>query len=282
MSAITISIPLPSGRAIPGRWFPAEGAAAAILLLPALGIMASFYDPLAMALQKAGLAVLTMEQRGHGDSPLRPSRSSDYGYREALSEDIPALLAWLKTGTGNLPVLLMGHSLGGHYAAISAGRLPEQVAGVILPACGSAWIGAYTGKTRRQLRMLIWLVPVLTRLFGHYPGDRLGFGGREASRLMRDWLQLARHNRYQAEGLDEDLEAGIRRYTGPVLSLRMADDDFAPAAAMAAVTDRFTAARVTQRVLTAADIADRADHFRWARRPDRVVREVTDWLRDAL
>ena len=198
--------------------------------------------------------------------------------REVLDEDIPALLAWLDQHQPGQPVVLMGHSLGGHYASMTAGRSPERIAGVILSACGTACFEAFEGKVRHQLRVLIMMIPLLTRAFGYYPGEKVGFGGREARRLMHDWLQLARHNRYAADGLDEDLEAGIRRFNKPLLLLRMADDDFAPKAAMDAIRARYSSAEVSERVLDATALGDRADHLRWVRTPQAVAREVRDWL----
>lgn len=284
MSAELFTLPVApstaSTYAVPVRWFnsPKANSGAVILLMPALGIPARYYDPLASALQAAGTSVLIMEQRGHGDSGLRPSRSVDFGYREALDEDIPTLLAWLQSRQPGQPIVLMGHSLGGHYASMTAGRSPERIAGVILSACGTACYEAFEGKVRNQLRVLIMMIPMLTRAFGYYPGDKVGFGGREARRLMQDWLQLARHNRYAAIGLDEDLEAGIRRFNKPLLMLRMADDDFAPKTAMDAMRARYSSAQVSERVLDAATLGDRADHLRWVRTPQAVAREVRDWL----
>jgi len=277
-SPTCLTLPVADGHALPVRWFPADAAPAAILLMPALGVPARFYDPLAASLQAAGVAVLVMEQRGHGDSRPQASRQADFGYREALTHDIPAMIAFLRRQDATRPVHLMGHSLGGHYAVMTAGRLPGDIAGVIISACGSAWIGGFSGRTRRQLLLLTWLIPPLTALLGYYPGDKVGFGGREARRLMRDWLHLARRDRYVATGLDEDLEAGIPRYEGPVLALRMTDDDFAPEAAMEAVLRRLRRARVTRRVLDAATLGDRADHFRWVRSPQAVTAEVIAWL----
>lgn len=281
MTAELFTLPLASGYALPVRWFPADTGvdAPALLLMPALGIPARYYDPLAKALQACGIPVLIMEQRGHGDSALRPSRSVDFGYREALTEDIPALLDWLDARRPGQRIVLMGHSLGGHYASMTAGRLPGRIAGVVLSACGTACFEAFEGKVRHQLRVLILMIPLLTRAFGYYPGDKIGFGGREARRLMHDWLQLARHNRYAAEGVNEDLEVGIRHFSKPLLLLRMADDDFAPKAAMDAMRARYARAVVTERVLDAATLGDKADHLRWVRTPQAVAREVSDWLR---
>lgn len=278
MPAELLTLPVASDYNVPVRWYNADKGGAVILLMPALGIPAGYYDPLASALQAAGTSVLIMEQRGHGESALRPSRNVDFGYREVLNEDIPTLLDWLHSRQPGQPVVLMGHSLGGHYASMTAGRKPERISGVILSACGTAYYEAFTGTVRNQLRVLITMIPLLIRAFGFYPGDKVGFGGREARRLMQDWLQLARHNRYAAIGLDEDLEAGIRRFNKPLLMLRMADDDYAPKAAMDAMRARYSSAQVSEHVFDAATLGDRADHLRWVRKPQAVTNEIREWL----
>lgn len=275
-SAVTVS-----GYRVPVTWYGAPSPHATLLLMAALGVAARFYAPLAQALCDAGLNVALVEQRGHGDSALRPSRGTDFGFREALVEDIPAVMDFAAARAPGLPLYLMGHSLGGHYSAITAGRLPERVAGVVLAACGSPWTEAFPAKTRRQIQLLLTLIPLTGFLLGYYPGNRIGFGGREARTLMKDWATAAKTNAYRATGLDEDLDAQIARYAGRVLSLRMADDDFAPEAAMAAVTGKFRSARVTKQVLTEADIGDRADHFRWARTPQATAHAVAAWTRRA-
>lgn len=274
----SVQVASANGYAVPLRWYAAGNARGNVVLMAALGVAARFYLPMAEQLSGIGLNVALLEQRGHGDSALRASRSCDFGFRDALVDDIPAVLDWLQVRAPRLPVYLMGHSLGGHYAAMTSGRLPQRVDGIVLAACGTPWVQAFTGKTRRQLDLLVRLMPPLIWLLGHYPGETLGFGGREARTLMHDWLVMARDNAYRPRGVAEDLEAGIARYTGPVLSLRMADDAFAPEAAMQAITDKFRAATVSKVVLDAATLGDRADHFRWARSPAAVVAAVERWL----
>jgi predicted alpha/beta hydrolase len=271
-------LPVADGYRVPVSWYPAPTPRATIVLMAALGVGARFYQPLAVALRDVGLQVALVEQRGHGDSPLRPSRRVDFGFREALMEDIPAVLQAIADRAPGPPLYLMGHSLGGHYAAITAGRLPDRIRGVIITACGSPWMEAFDGATRRQLKLLCRLIPLCNLLLGYYPGHRLGFGGREARTLMADWLALARTNVYQARGVAEDLEAGIRAFPGPLLSIRLADDAYAPERAMAAVSDKFNPTQVRKVVVSAEELGDRADHFRWARAPAAMVHQVNRWL----
>ncbi len=272
-------IPLPGGAGytLPVNWCPAESARGSVILMVALGMGARFYQPLAQALQAAGLNVALLEQRGHGDSPWRPSHHCDWGFREPLVNEIPVTLDWVKSRSSGLPVYLMGHSLGGHYSAMAAGVYGEQIDGIILAACGSSWGGGFTGTTRRKLAFLCAMIPPVSALLGYYPGDKLGFGGREARTLMQDWRALAKTNRYQANGFSDDLDCGIAQYSGPVLSLSLADDPFAPPASVDAVVDKFIAASVSNVLLDEQTLGDRADHFRWVRSPAATVELIICW-----
>lgn len=271
-------IDTPSGYRVPIQWQAGGDGAPVVLIMAALGAPARLYENLAEALGDQGFNVVLLEQRGHGESALRASRECDWGFAEVLTNDLPAVFDWIGNQVPGAPLYLLGHSLGGHYSAIMAGRFPERIAGVIVVATGSPWWRAFEGKFRFQIRLLVNLLPFITLLAGYYPGKQVGFGDSEARTLMADWRDLAIDNSYVARGLQEKLDANIARFTGPVLSVRLADDPFAPERAMRAVTDKFTNSPVTERVITADELGDRADHFRWAKQGRVVAGVVADWL----
>lgn len=269
-----------SGYVLPATWFAAsdECRAPKVLLMAALGIGGRFYQPLAVALQSAGINVLLLEQRGHGESAVRPGRHRDWGFREALLDDIPAAMSWCEHRVPDQPLYLMGHSLGGHYAAMATALYPEQIHGVILAACGSPWLGGFERATALKLSILCTLIPPASALFGYYPGNLLGFAGKEARTVMADWRSLALTGKYSAAGMAENFDDGIAAFKGDVLVIRMADDDFAPAASVRAVYDKFSQDRVTEHVLTRDALEGKADHYGWARNPDAVVSLLCQWL----
>lgn len=277
MNGEPFSVDNGAGYRVPLSWYPAAAGAPILLVLPALGVSVRFYDKLAAALAARGFSVALMEQRGQGDSALRPSRNSDWGFAEVLDRDLPAVLDWLRDHHPEAPLYLLGHSLGGHFAALTAGRLPARVDGLVLVATGSPWLNAFAGPMRKKIRLLTRLIPVCNLVLGYYPGDRIGFGGREARTLMADWRGLALTNRYRARGLDQDLDAAVAAYRGPVLAIRLADDAFAPADSVHAVTDKFRAARLIEETVNASQLGDKADHFRWARQADTVAERVRIW-----
>ncbi len=266
----------PSGYRVPLLTSSNDSSRAHVLFLPALGVSARFYAPLAKALAERGFAVTRMEQRGHGHSALRASRRVDFGFREWLLDDIPAAVEAIRAEHDG-PLIVAGHSLGGHLGAVWSALNRGQVDGLALIATAAPWPGHFDARTARQIKLLRTILPVLHGTLGYYPGDRFGFGGREARTLMHDWRHMALRNEYRARGLDLDLETPLRSFDRPLLQIGLSDDGFAPLAGTAAIAAKLAVAPRTHVVLDAAALGDRADHFRWARRPMAVADTLTTW-----
>jgi predicted alpha/beta hydrolase len=266
------------GYEVPLEFFPATAPRAQLLVLPALGIQARLYRRLGALLAEAGINTAAMEQRGHGRSALRPSRQCDYGFREWLQQDIPAALAWLQEKAPGTPVFLAGHSLGGHLSLVARALYPRQVSGVILFTTATPYYGCFHGLMRWQVRFLIASIPIVTSLLGYYPGDRMGLGGREARRLMDDWLVMARSNRYGAEGMQQDLEQLVQSDACPVLSIYCDQDNLAPLQAIEGVTRRLRGHDVDWFEITSEALGARADHASWAKHPDGAAEAITRWI----
>ena len=67
-----------------------------VLCVPAMGVRARSYVRVAQALAASGCVAVTADLRGHGLSPVRPSRSVDFGYHEMISVDMAGLVAWAR------------------------------------------------------------------------------------------------------------------------------------------------------------------------------------------
>ena len=77
---------------------------AVIVCMPAMGVRASFYRPLAVQLALAGWHVVTADLRGVGESGVRVNSGAQFGYREMLEQDWPANLAVVRERLPGLPV----------------------------------------------------------------------------------------------------------------------------------------------------------------------------------
>ena len=277
MATEQFSMTCSDGYQLPLELYSAQQPRAQILMLPALGIQAKLYRKFAEQLAAAGFTTLLMEQRGHGRSGVRPSRQCDYGFKDWLMADIPAALSWMQQRHPDLPQYLAGHSLGGHISLMARTLYPDVV-GIILLATATPWYQCYQGTMRLQVRFLGAVIPVLCKLLGYYPGDRVGFGGREARGLMADWLQMAWHNRYSAAGIDSDIEAMVQADDCPVLAIYCDDDAFGPLAAVRGVTNRLGNRDIQWQEITSDALGMKADHVSWAKRPAIAVSAISTWI----
>ena len=251
-----------------------------LVWLPALGVGARHYLPMAQRLAANGVAVAVHEWRGTDASRVRASRREDWGYRELLLDDVPEAIALARGWNADIPWLIGGHSIGGQFAALAAARHPEALLGLALVASGSPYWRGFPHSQRGLVRLLFMLVTPITAIWGYFPGRRIGFGGAEAKTLMRDWARSGRTGRYAPSGIDDDLESALARYSGPVFAAQLADDALCPPASLDALLSKLPSATITRQRFAADDFDNRrATHFSWMKASAPIVIALEAWLR---
>lgn len=249
------------------------GNAPVFLCLPAMGAPAEFYRPLADALAATLAAtVACADLRGQGSSRHRARNGADFGYREIVEVDLPALVDQLHESHPERPLYLLGHSLGGQLTVLATERLEAQLAGLILVAAGTAHFRTWPRGHRLRAWLTVQAIRAVAALLPWYPGRRLGFGGDQPRRVMRDWGHNATTGRYRFSGSADDPEAGLERVRLPVLSIEIDGDPIAPAGAIEELLGKLAQAPRERRPI--AGIRSHSPwrrHFSWARRPDEVV-----------
>ncbi|WP_199714468.1 alpha/beta hydrolase family protein [Micromonospora radicis] len=232
-----------------------------VLVVPAMGVRARYYRPLAAALRAAGLAVVVADLRGTGESTPRPSRACRYGYAE-LAADIGAVRAALKDRLDGRRTLLLGHSLGGQAAVLHlALHGGHEVDGLALVAVGIPHWRDFAAPRRYGVLPYTQGIAATARLLGVWPG--WGFGGRQAHGVIRDWAYTARTGRFPQLG-GVDVEAAVRRISTPVLAVSVDGDQYTPHPTLDRLCAKLTAAPVVRERQAPAD-GTALDHFTWVR-----------------
>lgn len=94
------------------------------------------YIPLMEYMSEHGVACVACDHRGHGES-VRTRR--DLGYMQggytAVVEDMKLVTDWSVKHFGDIPIVLLGHSMGSMAARIYAKKYDWELSGLIL--CGS-------------------------------------------------------------------------------------------------------------------------------------------------
>lgn len=273
MTPTEIAVATPDGHSFRLRRH-GQGAQG-LFWLPALGVSAQKYDVFARALAALGITCVVHEWRGNGSSSLRARRGVDWGYRELLRQDLPAALAALDP---DVRWSFGGHSLGGQFAAMLAAQHPRQARGLVLLATGVPLASTFRGRQRLGIDVFARSMPALTALAGYYPGDRLGFAGREAGQLMRDWAATVRSGRYLAYGGERPLDEALATYAHPVLGLRLTEDWLVPEASLQQLLAKLGPGAHTVESFDATRLGATPDHFRWLRQPAEIAARIAAWM----
>lgn len=278
MTPEIIAIDRPEGTRFTLQVLPAaDPAAPALLLQPAMGVKASYYEKLAAALHQAGFHVIVSELRGHEEhGGRRPGRDYDFGYHEMLTEDWPLAVQATKTRFPQAPLYLFGHSLGGQISMLYAGQHADQLAGLVLVAISSVhWrLWGFAFLLYSQTTVLV------SALLGHFPGKVFKFAGREARSVIADWARQARTGDFRLGRPQVNHREALARVTLPVLAVSLQGDFFAPKHAADDLVAKMPQAQLTRLHLDPKAMGiDGVDHFRWARKPDVVLPVIVDWLK---
>lgn len=177
---------------------------------------------LARALAGRGFRAVAFDFRGHGDSKPPPGES--WGYDDLVRSDLPAVVDYARS-RDELPVLVLGHSLGGHVALAAQGRQP--LADAIVLASTNVWHRRFEPS---RLRWATKLALASAMLLGSERGDglhvrRLRLGTDDASApYVRDLVRITLQDRWRSADGTDDYLAGLARVKIPVASVLATDD----------------------------------------------------------
>lgn len=239
---------------------------------------------LATTLADRGIAVLSFDLRGHGESGPGAAQGGSWSYDSFVRFDVPALVAEGRRRHPDLPVVLVGHSLAGHAAMISAGLAPDGAPDAVVGLAANLWAPRF--EPSRVLRLAkgaalaSWAAATVRR--GFFDPRRLRMG-TDAEPWPYVWQFLRMFLRDELSSLDgrDDYAAALGRVAVPVLAVSSTGDRlFGRPEAIERFLSLLPEGRVTHRVVTSDDVQPPPDHMGLvvAERCRPVWQEVADWI----
>lgn len=274
-----ITIPA-DGHPIIGHHWRAPSPRAAVLLHPATAVTQRFYQHFARYLVSQGFDVLTYDYRGTGLSRPGSLRGLQVTMSDWLDHDIATVTAWAQSRFAGLPLLAVGHSVGGHGIALSPSS--SALHGAVLVASHAGATRLIRGAERWRVRLVMRaLGPALCGLLGYMPGSRLGLGEDLPRGVMLQWARWTSLPRYFFDDPAMDAARRMAQQRIPLLALGFDDDPWANRDAVGMLLSGLTAAPLERREVSARALGlDGIGHMGFFRRTCEPVlwREVADWL----
>ncbi len=259
--------------------YPAQGEPwATMCFAPAMGVRQDFYAPFARFLAANGVHVLTFDYRGMGWS--RPRKLTDF--KASVSDwaemDLNEMLTQARAPAPELPLLAMGHSLGGQILGITPRA--NEVRAALHVTAGSGW---YKLNDRMPLQVrLLWfgLMPALLPLFGYFPGKRLRTIGDLPLRAAWQWRRWCLSPDYVLS--EKGARSSFERVRAPILSYSFEDDPMINRAAVESLNGFYRNAALEHRHVAPADVgAETIGHFGFFAERSRPTlwKDSLEWLR---
>jgi len=254
-----------------------------VICFPAMGVRGAFYEPLAHRFQLARWNVVTADLRGKGEFEIRASRSCDYGYREMVEYDWPAVLDCVRARFPHSRLAILGHSLGGQMSALYMSATPGAVSTLVLVACPSVYFRGWSFPWNLRVLFMTQAFRAISFFAGYFPGKKVGFAGTEARTLIRDWAHTTLTGRYEPIHSAVPYEALYGHLTEPVLAVSFSDDPFAPKKAVENLCSKLTRSRLTHWHFNPQELGlERLGHTEWVKNSGPLVERLDPSLRGAL
>lgn len=258
---------------------PATGTAkGAIVISGAMGVRQDFYAPLAAHFASHGFAALTFDYRGMGRSRPATLRGFETDVVRWAEQDLNAMLHEARRLAEGAPLFVLGHSLGGQILGITPDN--AMVAGMITVTAGSGW---YRYNDRKPVGVRIfWFgaIPLLTPLFGYFPGKALKMVGDLPRGVAWQWRRWCLHPDYLL-GENAAFRASFDRVKAPIVGYSFEDDPLITKLAIDNLHGFYRNAVVERRHVRPAEIgARRIGHFGFFAEDSRdtLWKESLSWL----
>jgi len=269
------------GRQLAALLLEAAAARGAVCINGATGYRREFYLKFAAYCAQRGYHTLIYDYRGIGASAAVPLARESACMSEWGRLDMPAALESLAARFPPLPLVTVGHSVGGQLI----GCMPNQQR-----ARAHVMIATSTGYWRRQRvafryqALAFWRIygPLALARHGYVPRGALWRGESLPRGVFLQWRSWCLTPAPFGPALDEDLrDSQFAAVRAPILAWAFSDDPIATPAAVEALLASYANARIERRWTTPAEVGVRTighHGFFAERHRDSLWRGALDWI----
>jgi predicted alpha/beta hydrolase len=226
-----IKIKTADGIELDANLFMPSQAKGIIQINGATAVLKEFYLNIATYLNENNYVVLIFDYRGiGGSSPKEGLRNCNYEYIDWARKDMTAALAYLKNRFPDLPIIFLGHSVGGQSIGLIQ-NTTKTVKALVTVNSSSGYHGGMTIKYHLRNFFFFEVVrPLTLGIWGYGKLKSFGFMEDLPKNIYNSWREWCSVPDYFFDPKYASSIEGIEGYKNldfPITVFRAADDDIA-------------------------------------------------------
>ena len=213
------------------------------------GVRQEFYEPFAGFFQKQGFTVITFDYRGMGRSAPDELKGYAANMHQWAVQDIDAVILYAKNKFIQQELIYVGHCVGGEIVGLA--QASQFINKLVLVNSALSCKKLWPLKERFKIVAIRPVVRLLNRVFGYFPGKRIGYAENVPKGVMHEWANWCS----KQNGLfDAFPDNNYRKLRIPLLAISFSDNWNSPVKAVQELLNRFASASITWHHMRPADL----------------------------
>jgi predicted alpha/beta hydrolase len=239
-----------------------------VIINAATSVRCRHYSRFADYLFANGFDVITFDYRGIGESRPASLKDLDASWTDWGALDFEAMLRRAQREFPGQPIDVVGHSFGGCAAGLGAsGHVIRHL--VTVGAQFAYWRDYAPAHRWRMFGKWHLVMPLVTKIYGYFPGKRLGWLEDTPAGVVRDWSTPTDRYEKRPSGRVAHATHGqlpFAKVSAKTLAISISDDPYGTIAAIERLLGYFTHSTNTHLRIEPHDIGEEeVGHFAFFR-----------------
>lgn len=239
-----------------------------VIINAATSVRCRHYSRFADYLFANDFDVITYDYRGIGESRPASLKGLQASWTDWGALDFEAMLQRAQRDFPGQPINVVGHSFGGCAAGLGAsGQMIRRL--VTVGAQFAYWRDYAPAHRCRMFAKWHVVMPIVTMIYGYFPGKRLGWLEDTPAGVVRDWSTPTAHYETRPSGRVSHATTGLLPFAAvnaKVLAISISDDPYGTIPAIERLLGYFTSSTNTHLRIAPEDIGEaEVGHFAFFR-----------------
>ncbi|MTI33047.1 alpha/beta hydrolase family protein [Xanthovirga aplysinae] len=223
-----------------------------VIISSATGVKQNYYFKFAEFLNSEGYSTITFDYGGIGESKNESLKTFDTNAFNWGNNDLESVIQFYTEKYTGKPLTVIGHSIGGQLIGLTPSA--QNINNIVLVASQTGYWKFWKGI--EKLKMLFnwyFIFPILTRVYGFFPGKGLGAMEDLPKSMALEWRKWCASPNYLFDHIEEEY-LNFDKLKCELHSYSVSDDNYAPKKAVDWLANKYSRALITRKHINPKDL----------------------------